>query len=67
MLPAVWAPSPGYKEAKGVMANYVEALIRAAPPPGIVSLQKPRAERHSLRLCLRFRRRREKRERRIAY
>ena len=25
MLPAVWAPSPDYKEAKGVIANYVEA------------------------------------------
>ena len=24
MLPAVWAPSPDYKEAKGVIANYVE-------------------------------------------
>jgi uncharacterized protein YbjT (DUF2867 family) len=26
MLPAVWAPSPDYREAKGVIANYVEAL-----------------------------------------
>jgi hypothetical protein len=25
MLPSVWAPSPDYKEAKGVIANYVEA------------------------------------------
>ena len=32
MLPAVWAPSPDYKEAKGVIANYVEALNKAAPP-----------------------------------
>src|SRR5271169_3005152 len=32
MLPAVWAPSPDYKEAKGVIANYVEALTKAAPP-----------------------------------
>ena len=32
MLPAVWAPSPDYKEAKGVIANYVEALTNAAPP-----------------------------------
>src|SRR5579859_6712001 len=32
MLPAVWAPSPDYKEAKGVIANYVEALAKAAPP-----------------------------------
>ena len=29
MLPAVWAPSPDYKEAKGVIANYVEALTKA--------------------------------------
>jgi uncharacterized protein YbjT (DUF2867 family) len=32
MLPAVWAPSPDYKEAKGVIANYVEALTKVAPP-----------------------------------
>ena len=32
MLPAVWAPSPDYKEAKVVIANYVAALTRAAPP-----------------------------------
>lgn len=32
MLPPVWAPSPDYKEAKGVIANYVEALTKAAPP-----------------------------------
>jgi uncharacterized protein YbjT (DUF2867 family) len=31
MLRAVWAPSPDYKEAKGVIANYVEALTKAAP------------------------------------
>ncbi len=29
MLPAVWAPSPDFKEAKGVIANYVEALTKA--------------------------------------
>src|SRR5271156_6202916 len=34
MLPTVWAPSPDYKEAKGVIANYVEALAKAAPPRG---------------------------------
>jgi uncharacterized protein YbjT (DUF2867 family) len=28
MLPAVWAPSPDYREAKGVIANYVEALTQ---------------------------------------
>ena len=32
MLPTVWAPSPDYKEAKDVIANYVEALTKAAPP-----------------------------------
>ncbi len=32
MLPAVWAPSPDYKEAKSLIANYVEALAKAAPP-----------------------------------
>ena len=31
MLPAVWAPSPDYKEARGVIANYVESLTKAAP------------------------------------
>ena len=31
MLPAVWAPSPDFKEAKGVIANYVEALSRPVP------------------------------------
>src|SRR5258708_30498979 len=36
MLPAVWAPSPDYKEAKGVIANYVEALTKAAPPRVVV-------------------------------
>ncbi len=32
MLPTVWAPSPDYKEAKDVIANYVEALTKAALP-----------------------------------
>ena len=31
MLPAVWAPSPDYREAKGVIANYVEALSKVVP------------------------------------
>ena len=35
MLPAVWAPSHDFKEARGVIANYVEALTRAAPPRGV--------------------------------
>src|SRR5271154_6369622 len=32
MLPAVWAPSPDYREAKDVIANYIEALTKALPP-----------------------------------
>jgi uncharacterized protein YbjT (DUF2867 family) len=34
MLPAVWAPSPDYKEAKGVIANYVEARVVALSSMG---------------------------------
>ena len=50
MLPAIWAPSPDYKEARGVIANYVEALTKAAPPR-VVALSSmacrwPRAERY---------------------
>src|SRR6202789_3384471 len=32
MLPAIWAPSPDYKEAKDVIANYIQALTKAPPP-----------------------------------
>ena len=32
MLPVVWAPSPDNREAKGVIANYVEALTKVVPP-----------------------------------
>jgi uncharacterized protein YbjT (DUF2867 family) len=46
MLPAVWAPSPDYKEAKGVIANYVEALSKAAPPR-VVALSSMGANRTS--------------------
>jgi uncharacterized protein YbjT (DUF2867 family) len=46
MLPSVWAPSPDYKEAKGVIANYVEALTRAAPPR-VVALSSMGANRTS--------------------
>jgi len=45
-LPAVWAPSPDYKEAKGVIANYVEALTKA-PPPRVVALSSMGANRTS--------------------
>lgn len=46
MLPAVWAPSPDYREAKGVIANYVEALTKA-PPPRVVALSSMGANRTS--------------------
>ena len=45
MLPPVWAPSPDYKEAKGVIANYVEAIggrfisFRCC----LLSLQRPKS------------------------
>ncbi|MEA3103213.1 NmrA family NAD(P)-binding protein [Caballeronia mineralivorans] len=46
MLPAVWTPSPDYKEAKSVIANYVEALTKAAPPR-VVALSSMGANRTS--------------------
>ncbi len=46
MLPAIWAPSPDFKEAKGVIANYVEALTRTAPPR-VVALSSMGADRTS--------------------
>jgi uncharacterized protein YbjT (DUF2867 family) len=46
MLPAVWAPSPDFKEAKGVIANYVEALTKA-PAPRVVALSSMGANRTS--------------------
>jgi len=46
MLPAVWAPSPDFKEAKGVIANYVEALAKA-PVPRVVALSSMGANRTS--------------------
>ncbi|OCJ07790.1 nucleoside-diphosphate sugar epimerase [Rhizobium sp. AC27/96] len=46
MLPSVWAPSPDYKEAKGVIANYVKALTMAAPPR-VVALSSMGANRTS--------------------
>jgi uncharacterized protein YbjT (DUF2867 family) len=44
MLPAVWAPSPDFKEARCVIANYVEALTRASPPR-VVALSSMGANR----------------------
>ncbi|HEX3398045.1 MAG TPA: NmrA family NAD(P)-binding protein [Steroidobacteraceae bacterium] len=46
MLPAVWAPSPDFKEAKGVIANYIEALTKAVPPR-VVALSSIGASRTS--------------------
>ena len=46
MLPAVWAPSPDYREAKGVIASYVEALTKVAPPR-VVALSSMGANRTS--------------------
>lgn len=46
MLPAVWAPSPDYKEAQAVIANYVSALAKAAPPR-VVALSSMGANRSS--------------------
>ena len=46
MLPAVWAPSPDFREAKGVIANYVEALTKAVPPR-VVALSSMGADRTS--------------------
>jgi uncharacterized protein YbjT (DUF2867 family) len=46
MLPAVWAPSPDFKEARGVIANYVEALTKA-PAPRVVALSSMGANRTS--------------------
>src|SRR5271156_3570163 len=46
MLPAVWAPSPDYREAKGVIANYVEALTEVVPPR-VVALSSMGADRTS--------------------
>lgn len=36
MLPAHWAPSPDYKEANTLIANYVCAIAQAAPPRVVV-------------------------------
>jgi len=46
MLPAVWAPSPDFKEAKSVIANYITALTKVTPPR-IVALSSMGANRTS--------------------
>lgn len=37
MLPPIWAPSPDFKEARGIIANYVDALSKM-PVPRVVAL-----------------------------
>jgi uncharacterized protein YbjT (DUF2867 family) len=46
MLPSVWTPSPDYKEAKDLIANYVQALTKAVPPR-VVALSSMGANRTS--------------------
>jgi uncharacterized protein YbjT (DUF2867 family) len=46
MLPAVWAPSPDFKEATDVIGNYVNALTKVAPPR-VVALSSMGANRTS--------------------
>jgi uncharacterized protein YbjT (DUF2867 family) len=46
MLPAVWAPSPDFREAKGIIANYVEALTTVVTPR-VVALSSMGAHRTS--------------------
>jgi uncharacterized protein YbjT (DUF2867 family) len=44
MLPVVWTPSSDFKEAKGVIANYVKALTEVEPPR-VVALSSMGAHR----------------------
>ena len=46
MLPPIWAPSPDFREAKSVSANYVEALSKV-PTPRVVALSSMGANRTS--------------------
>lgn len=46
MLPPVLAPSPDYREAKSLIANYAEALTKVAPPR-VVALSSMGANRTS--------------------
>jgi uncharacterized protein YbjT (DUF2867 family) len=46
MLPAIWAPSPDFKEAKAIIANYVKALTEA-PPARVVALSSMGVNRTS--------------------
>ena len=44
MLPPIWAPSPDFREAKSVIANYVESLAKV-PAPRVVALSSMGANR----------------------
>lgn len=46
MLPPIWAPAPDFREAKGIIANHVQALTKAAPPR-VVALSSMGANRTS--------------------
>lgn len=46
MLPPIWAPSPDFREARGVIANYVEALTQV-PVPKVVALSSMGANKTS--------------------
>ncbi|HUH55827.1 MAG TPA: NmrA family NAD(P)-binding protein [Rhodanobacter sp.] len=46
MLPPIWAPSPDFREARGIIANYVAALTKAVPPR-VVALSSMGANRTS--------------------
>lgn len=46
MLPPIWAPSADFREAKGVIANYVEALTQVSVPR-VVALSSMGADRTS--------------------
>ncbi|HEY4147215.1 NmrA family NAD(P)-binding protein [Pinirhizobacter sp.] len=46
MLPAIWTPSADFKEARGVIANYVQALTNV-PVPRVVALSSMGANRTS--------------------
>jgi uncharacterized protein YbjT (DUF2867 family) len=46
MMPPTQTPSPGFPEAKGVAANFAEAL-RQVPPPKVVALSSFGAEKTS--------------------
>jgi uncharacterized protein YbjT (DUF2867 family) len=46
MMPPTQTPSPGYPEAKAVVASYVEAL-RQSPPPKLVALSSFGSEKPS--------------------